>query len=114
MCILKLPYINADHSREIKKVILHSNLPILPMFTSGSKLNNILTTTNLEKSVCHEKACPFKNSLCKRKNVVYELTCTICHHKYVGETKRELHHRLREHRKAIVEGKLNISAMAEP
>ena len=34
---------------------------------------------------------------CKTKNVCYLLTCDSCDDQYVGETKRQLNHRINRH-----------------
>jgi len=34
---------------------------------------------------------------CKRRGVVYEIPCGSCEHRYIGETKRSLSTRLKEH-----------------
>ena len=38
---------------------------------------------------------------CKTKNVCYLVTCERCAHQYVGETKRQLKHRMNEHKTDI-------------
>ena len=35
--------------------------------------------------------------MCIVKNVVYEIVCKVCHHKYIGETHRTFRTRIREH-----------------
>ena len=112
--ILKLPFISNEHSKVIKS-ILHKNkdLKILPVFTPGIKLSQILTRTTLEQKTCTSSQCIFKNtSICMTKNVVYQLTCSMCGEIYVGETKRSLHQRLLEHNRAIQLGDIS-SAISE-
>ena len=58
------------------------------------------------------RSCPHKNNNCLRKNLVYELKCSLCHHTYIGETKRQFHQRLKEHRVAIMQGDEKNSAFA--
>ncbi len=53
-----------------------------------------------------------KNNDCLKKNLIYELTCTVCKEKYIGETQRELHTRVKEHNFATQTGRAN-SAMRE-
>ena len=35
--------------------------------------------------------------MCNRKNVIYEINCSICHKIYIGETQRMIRSRLNEH-----------------
>lgn len=113
-CILKIPFISYEHSNEIKKYIKQSDLPILPIFTSGPSIISKLTKSSLNHQTCNIRNCYFKNeSFCRKKNVIYELTCLICKERYIGETKRELHHRLNEHVRHTVQGNITNSAFAE-
>ena len=112
--VLKIPYINEQHTREIKDIIRSSNIPVIPIFVSGINLDNLFTSTlHNTNPVCSHRNCPIKSNFCHQKNVVYELTCNICQHKYIGETKRELHHRLNEHFKALKDKRTETSAVAE-
>ena len=40
----------------------------------------------------------------RKRGVVYEVSCKECHHTYIGETKRTLKVRLREHKQAVKRG----------
>ena len=44
---------------------------------------------------------------CRHNNLVYLLTCDICHKQYVGQTYRQLRDRLREHFYYIGKGDMN-------
>ena len=48
-----------------------------------------------------------------RKGVVYSIPCAECPRTYIGQTGRSLDHRLREHRRALKNGDLGSSALAE-
>ena len=48
-----------------------------------------------------------------RKGVVYSIPCAECPHTYIGQTGRSLDHRLREHRRALKNGDVGSSALAE-
>lgn len=109
---LKIPYISEAHSKEIKHLINNSGLHIFPIFTPGIKLRNILTESALEVNKCKSKSCDQPKE-CKRKNIIYELECTICQEKYIGETQRELHTRLNEHNRHLHMGNTQFSAMAQ-
>ena len=47
--ILKMPFINNAHCKDIRQIIHQHDLPILVVFTPGLKLINHLTTSALEK-----------------------------------------------------------------
>ena len=49
----------------------------------------------------------------ERKGVVYSITCTVCPKVYIGQTGRSLKHRLKEHRRALRNGDVAASALAE-
>lgn len=112
MSILRIPFISADHSKEIRNIIRQSDLSILPIFTSGSKLNDLLTRSAFKPLPCKIKSCINKNSNCRKQNVIYQLNCSLCNESYVGETRRDLHTRLREHQRSIVQGDEKKSALA--
>ena len=112
-CVLKIPYINDQHTKEIKNIIYSNKLPIMPIFTPGITIQNKLIKTSLNPLKCNQKRCPMQNVLCYKQNVVYELTCIKCKQTYIGETKRNLHTRIKEHQRAIERGDINISAMAQ-
>ena len=49
----------------------------------------------------------------ERKGVVYSIPCTECPKVYIGQTGRSLKHRLKEHRRALKNGDMAASALAE-
>ena len=49
----------------------------------------------------------------KLAGVVYQLPCSECESSYIGETKRPLETRLREHKAAIKRGEVQTSAVTE-
>ena len=49
----------------------------------------------------------------ERKEVVYSIPCTECPKVYIGQTGRSLKHRLKEHRRALRNGDMAASALAE-
>ena len=102
--ILKVPFVNNKHSKEVRYLISKYNLPILVVFTPGIKLIHHLTSSALTVNVCDSKYCPFRTQECLKKNVIYELTCKQCGDIYIGETQRLLHTRLKEHLKSITMG----------
>ena len=49
----------------------------------------------------------------ERKGVVYSIPCTVCPKVYIGQTGRSLKHRLKEHQRALRNGDVSTSALAE-
>ena len=49
----------------------------------------------------------------QKANVVYKITCADCPASYVGETKRRLETRLKEHKSAVKHGNLEASALVD-
>ena len=70
------------------------------MFKSGPTLHNLLTKV--------KDSLPINKQL----NVIYEVRCT-CGKVYIGETKRRLGTRLKEHKNACVKYHMDKSAIAE-
>ncbi len=111
-CILRIPYINEHHKRNIKKIIRESELAITPIFTSGPQLSQKLIRSALSSRQCTLKGCIVNSTICYAKNVIYEAKCAICNDVYVGETKRFLHLRAREHLTNIRKNNIQASALA--
>ena len=49
----------------------------------------------------------------RKKGVVYSIPCAECPRAYIGQTGRSLDHRLQEHRRALKNGDVAASAIAE-
>ena len=49
----------------------------------------------------------------ERQGVVYSIPCTVCPKVYIGQMGRSLKHRLKEHRRALRNGDVAGSALAE-
>ena len=45
--------------------------------------------------------------------MVYKIPCRSCTKEYISQTGRTLEHRLKEHRRALVSGDVNLSAVAQ-
>ena len=95
--LMLLPYVEGVSER-IRKAC--RNLNIRVVFKSGPTLRSMLTKV--------KDPLPAE----KQANVVYEVPCT-CGKVYIGETKRRLETRLKEHREACVRGQTSKSAIAE-
>ena len=92
-----LPYV-AGVSERIRKACQDFN--IRAVFKSGPTLRSLLTKV--------KDPLPID----KQSNVVYEVPCT-CGKVYIGETKRRLGTRLKEHKDACVKYHTDKSAIAE-
>ena len=92
-----LPYV-AGVSERIRKVCQDFN--IRTVFRSGPTLRSLLTRAKDHLPID------------KQSNVVYEVPCT-CGKVYIGETKRRLGTRIKEHKDACVKCLTDKSAIAE-
>ncbi len=110
--ILRIPFINEQHKRKIKEIIEENNLLITPIFTSGQQLSQKLVKTTFSQRYCNLKKCIVNSNSCYAKNIIYEATCTTCNEIYIGETKRFLHLRAREHLSNIRNNNIQASALA--
>ena len=73
---------------------------IFPWFYGGRNFRRHFHPPK-ERPICKEN-CKFcalngKTNMCYQKNVIYEIRCTICQMKYIGETQRMVRSRLNEH-----------------
>ena len=95
--LVVIPYV-AGMSEDIRRVCRKFNIRVV--FKSGRTLHSMLTKV--------------KNTLPpgKQSNVVYRIPCS-CSQVYIGETKRRLETRLKEHRDACERGMMEKSAVAE-
>ena len=60
------------------------------------------TEQKVFKSTTYERTFTIRQNLnCKRKNIIYLITCQKCNVQYVGETSRELRERATDHRSNI-------------
>lgn len=104
---LTIPFITERMSRKIKAAISNTNLEIRLIETPGKTLKEILSTNKSSTNTifCQKKTCnatdQLRNINCKRRGIIYELTCTQCNSKYIGETGRPLHTRMAEHDRHI-------------
>ena len=95
---LTLPYI-AGLSEAVRRIL--APLEIKVVFCPQSTLCSLLV---------HPKdPVPMD----QRKGVVYSVPCDGCSKVYIGQTGRSLKHRLAEHRRALKNGDVAVSALAE-
>jgi hypothetical protein len=107
-----------------KPILAHRRCPNLRDKLMRAKLPPVVPTVNptqriKEKTICDHRNCPipkifYKNNFftsntthrsyrkyhignCTTQNLVYMLTCNVCNHQYVGQTKRQFKIRIGEH-----------------
>ena len=103
-----------SENRENKKYV---SLPYVKGLSE--KISRTLSKHNI--IVAHKSNRTIKDILChpkdkiteeEKKGIIYKVNC-LCGKSYIGETGRPLSTRMKEHRKAVVNGELNKSAIAE-
>ncbi len=94
---MKLPFLCDSIANNAKYLIKSLNLPVNlriaystlpPLWKLLGKHNN---PTCGNHCICHGR------DLCNKKNVVYEITCSVCLDTYIGETMTTLLTRLKRH-----------------
>jgi hypothetical protein len=83
-----VPTINTTRKIQEKTICEHRNCPIPKIFNKREYFHS--TTTNRTYKKYHIGNCT-------TQNVVYMLTCKVCYHQYVGQTKRQFKIRIGEH-----------------
>ena len=92
---LKLPFISELADRRIRQVFRREEIN-LRIAHKSKTLRNYLQPKK-EAPQCTLRNCPLNNSMCNRKNTVYQLQCPICSSTYIGSSIRPLHCRVKEH-----------------
>ena len=64
-------------------------------FLREGQTNYTFSTTNEARKIIDSRSC-------HSKNLIYLIECKRCHLQYIGETKRQLSERFREHRRSIL------------
>ena len=64
------------------------------------------------RSICKFCKLSVTNCICNTTNIIYKLTC-ICGDEYVGETSKEVQIRAKQHLKALINKKPELSSFAE-
>ena len=103
---ISLPYIDETLARRVHATVKTSKLPVRLAWKSGKTLSSILTRSALEpppcpagNRTCHTCQAGLAGK-CHTKNVIYHITCTHCPDNtttYIGETRRSVRERYREH-----------------
>ena len=120
----------AQHKIKVKKIIKKKNLNIKIRVRAGTSIEQILS-----KKRINDKTNVENNNKCKRNNCaacnlenpptnvlnnidhdthpgVYQITCLICHKKYIGETKLYMATRCQQHVSAVKNQAPNRPALA--
>ena len=101
---ISLSFVSDSNCRQLTSLVRRTGLSddLKLVFTSKS-MKSIVRRPQTVKS-CDVSNCQFCQSCvskspisCQMKNIVYLITCNICNEKYVGESKRQIRTRLREH-----------------
>ena len=82
--VISIPFINDNFVNKLKKTLIPFNIHIVPKI--NNQLNNIITLDKDKLSKLQVSGC------------VYEFSCKNCSKNYVGETKRCLSDRIKEHK----------------
>ena len=100
---VRLPFISDNMSSKIKSVTRASGLPVKVAWTNQNTIKKQLVRSAIQSTPCpsgrqHCHACHAGlQNKCHIKNVVYQLECSLCGDKYVGETSRPVRLRYNEH-----------------
>lgn len=95
--IARIPFIDGI-SQEVKRIMREANVECV--FSNDS---------TLESLYCNKDPLPSE----KQQNVVYAIKCRTCDEEYIGETRRALAVRVREHKDATRLDQSSKSAVAE-
>ena len=96
---LNLPFISDTFNHNVRRILDRHNIPARPTNRRSTTILQLATKTNTPNTTCRSKTCP-SPTICQLTNVVYEATCTLCQQTYIGQTRRKLHDRIREHTNA--------------
>ena len=99
-------------AHQCQKVFGRCNLKVKVVERTGKTIKQLLVKSNpLRKDICKCQVCNVAGKqICKVRDCVYEMTCSLCLQRYVGETSRSLHERYKEHM-YLLERKDNASVM---
>ena len=108
--ILELPFISDRISNQIRSYTRKLKIQAHIVFKPRKKLRGqfcnsrprdswrCVVTNNKECTICPDT--PNHTFSSSTNNLVCEITCELCHERYIGETERSLHNRMLEHRRA--------------
>ena len=96
--IFKVPFINENYTRTMKKHI--RNLKINARVVEGSGFKLISVLKGKDRVPCECKICEL-GIHCQDRNFIYEATCNQCNEKYLGASARPAKKRLGEYESSI-------------
>ena len=88
----------------------------------STRTERLSQTSNTQDSPAHmpdhhpDESCTSAKGSCTqeaRSGIVYRIPCKDCNSSYVGQSRRSLAARLKEHQRAVFTGNSNLSALAE-
>jgi hypothetical protein len=100
---VKLPYINEELKRRALSVIRRSGINNVKIHFMNGRPSSRVFSPPRDRASCREDCETCKSASkpkqCLTKNVIYEITCSSCGIVYVGETRRTIGSRIKEHLK---------------
>ena len=98
---LRFPLVNDYSAKKVRELLKKSKLPVklVPTFVTTQPLHRQLKRATMFTPE-HNCVGQTEKCICFRKNIVYEIECTTCHKKYIGETHRTFMTRFKEHHMA--------------
>ena len=111
--ILKVPFINDDLARDVRRAVRSYDKKIRVVFQRGLSLKDMLVSSSLNHPECPRvisqrkkkrgwpcecRACDagMKDGQCIAKDVIYTMSCSLCDADNVGETERCVRERFEE------------------
>ena len=101
---------NGEMLKEVKKVVRKNKMKIKVVEKMRSTLKKEIQRSNpLKSEGCGRVNCVpctiGSNVDCRTRGCVYEIRCTECSRKYIGQTGRSIHERMNEHFNGMIEKK---------
>ena len=86
-------------AKQCQNVFRQCNLDICVIERPGKTIKQIMTKSNpFNGPACKCEVCAVSNKpICRVRECVYEISCSLCGVCYIGETSRSMHERYREH-----------------
>ena len=86
-------------AHQCQKVFRRCDLKVKVVERTGKTIKQLLVKSDpLRKEECKCRVCNAAGKqICKVRECVYEMTCSICLQRYIGETSRSMHERYMEH-----------------
>ena len=98
---LKIPYVSEQLKRRALSVICNSGISNIKTHFMNGRLSSKVFAPSREKRNCPDdcETCKLtlKTNCCFTKHVVYQIMCSNCNIRYIGETGRTVGSRIKEH-----------------